>query len=540
MEPDHRWGFDGGFLRWQHDVYNAGMLLEAAVHYYKATGKTKLLNVAVKLAKNMYDYMGPFPKKNVVPAHSGPEEAAMKLYWLFKAEPALKKKMEIPVNEQNYYDLAKFWLENRGHHVGFPEWAKWGNDSAEHWIKQVKYEDPKFGEHRRPTWGAYAQDSIPVFEQKTIEGHAVRATLLATGLATAALENKDPRYIESVTALWNNMVGNRMFITGGVGAIAHDEKFGSNFYLPNNAYLETCAGVGAGFFNQRMNELIGDGKYMDEFERVLYNNVLTGISEDGDHYTYQNPLTAEHHHRWEWHDCPCCPPMFLKMVSAVPDFIYLYKKDTLYVNLFAGNEATLSHNNHLVKLKMTTKYPWEGNISLEISPDDNVKLPVKIRIPNWAVGKENPFDLYRSKVNSPVVLKINEESINIDPVNGYVTIDRNWKKGDRIELNLPMTPRLVYADPQVKDLTGLVAIASGPLVYGLEGNLNEQLGKLKIDVNSSLEMSYNSSLLGGVNVITGTGSNDKSETKFQAIPYFALGNIKPGDTFKVWVDSNQK
>ena len=545
-EPDHRWGLNGGFQRWQHDVYNAGMLVEAGVHHYKATGKTKLLNVAVKLVKNMYDFMGPSPKRNVVPAHSGPEEAMIKLYWLFKSEPDLKKKMDIPINEQNYYDLAKFWLESRGKHVGFPEWAKWGNDSSEHWIRQVKYEDPKFGEHRRPAWGAYAQDSNTIFDQKTIEGHAVRATLLATGIAAAAIENNDKRYIQSVTALWNNMVGYRMFITGGVGAIAHDEKFGSDFYLPNNAYLETCAGVGAGFFSQRMNELTSDGKYMDEFERVLYNNVLTGISTDGNQYTYQNPLTAEHHHRWAWHDCPCCPPMFLKMVSAVPDFIYLFKNDALYVNLFIGNEATLSYNNQQVKLKMATKYPWDGKVSLEISPDDHVKLLVKIRVPDWAMGNENPFSLYRSAVGSPVVLKINGESIVVRPVNGYVTIDRDWKKGDKIEMDLPLAPRLVHANPQVKDLAGLVAIASGPIVYGLEGNLNTELDKLKIDINTPLEMSYDSALLGGVNVITGNGLedknglNDKPEmTRFHAIPYFALGNTQPGDMFKVWINGNQ-
>ncbi len=540
MEPDHRWGFNGGFLRWQHDVYNAGMLLEAAVHYYKATGKTKLLNVAVKFANYMYDHMGPSPKKNIVPSHSGPEEAAMKLYWLFKEEPDLKKKMDVPVNEQHYYDLVKFWLENRGHHVGLPQWASWGNDSSEHWIRQVKYDVPELGEHRRPTWGSYAQDSISIFEQKTIEGHAVRATLLATGIATAALENNDPRYISSVTALWENMVGNRMFISGGVGAIAHDEKFGSNYFLPNDAYLETCAGVGSGFFNQRMNELMVDGKYMDEFERVLYNNVLTGISIDGDNYTYQNPLVSEHHHRWEWHDCPCCPPMFLKLVSAVPDFIYLYKSDSLYVNLFVGNDATLHHNNKTVHLKTTTKYPWDGSVTIEVSPEEETDLPVSVRIPSWALGKENPFDLYRSNVGSPVTLQVNGESINVSPVKGYVTISRKWKKGDKIEMNLPMNPRFVEANPQVKDLTGQVVIASGPLVYGLEGNLNSQLPKLKIDLNSPMQMNFNASLLGGVNVITGNGFNDKAQKiEFQAIPYFALGNTKPGDMYKVWVNRSK-
>lgn len=535
MEPDHRWGFNGGVLRWQHDVYNAGMLMEAAVHYYKATGKTKLLDVAVKFANYMYDYMGPAPKKNVVPAHSGPEEAAIKLYWLFKLEPGLKNKVSVPVNESHYYDLAKFWIEGRGHHVGFPLWGTWGNETAERWIRANKYDDPKYGDHRRPTFGDYAQDSIPVLEQKTIEGHAVRATLLATGLATAAIENKDPRYIQTAKDLWENMVGHRMFITGGVGAIADDEKFGSDFYLPNDAYLETCAAVGAGFFSQRMNQLMGDGKYMDEFERTLYNNVLTGISEAGDNYTYQNPLTAEHHSRWEWHDCPCCPPMFLKIVSEMPDFIYLYNSEALYVNLFVGNEAILNYKNEKVSLKMETRYPWDGKVSLKISPEKPSTLSVKVRIPNWAQGKENPFGLYSSDLNSPVTLKVNGKSVKVTPVNGYVTINRTWQKGDEIQLELPMQPRFITARNEVKGLNGQVALASGPIVYSLEGNKNSELDKLKIDTKVAMKTSFNPNLLGGVNEITGSAINSKSEkVAFTAIPYFAIGNIKPGDRYKVW------
>ena len=538
MEPDHRWGFNGGLQRWQHDVYNAGMLVEAGVHYYKATGKTKLLDVAVKFTNYMCQEMGPAPRKNVVPAHSGPEEAVIKLYWLFKQEPALKSKMSVPVNEDHYYELAKFWLEDRGHHIGLPLWGAWGTDSAEHWIRERKYDDPKYGDHRRPTWGEYAQDSIPVLEQKTIEGHAVRATLLATGLTTAAIENKDPRYIQTACTLWNNMAGHRMFVTGGVGAIANDEKFGSDFFLPNDAYLETCAAVGAGFFSQRMNQLMGDGKYMDEFERVLYNNVLTGISEDGDHYTYQNPLTGEHHNRWGWHDCPCCPPMFLKMVSAIPDFIYLYQSGALYVNLFVGNETTLEYNNQKISLKMDTRYPWDGKVSLKVSPEAVTRLAIKIRIPNWALGTENPFGLYQSGLKQRATLKVNGKPVKVAPANGYVTIGRTWKKGDEIQLELPMQPRFINASKEVKVLNGQVAIASGPIVYSLEGNKNPGLDKLKIDANVPMKISFNPALSGGVNEVTGSAINGNAEqVMFKAIPYFAIGNIMPGDKYEVWADS---
>jgi len=537
MEPDHRWGFNGGLLRFQHDVYNAGMLVDAGVHYYKATGKTTLLDVSVKFANYMYQEMGPAPKNNIVPAHSGPEEALIKLYWIFKNEPALKSKMSVSVNEDHYYDLATFWLEDRGNHISLPLWSEWGNESAEQWIKANKYDDPKYGDYIRPTWGEYAQDSIPVLEQKTIEGHAVRATLLAAGLTAAAIENRDPRYIQTASTLWDNMVGHRMFVTGGVGAIADDEKFGSDFFLPNDAYLETCAAVGAGFFSQRMNQLMGDGKYMDEFERVLYNNVLTGISLAGDQYTYQNPLAAEHHNRWEWHGCPCCPPMFLKMVSQIPDFIYLYRSDALYVNLFVGNESILNYNNQKISLRMDTQYPWDGKISLKVIPETAVRLPIKIRIPNWALGKENPFDLYQSNLKMPVTLKLNGKVLIVEPENGYVTIDRIWKKGDEIQLELPMQPRFISASKDVKVLAGHVAIASGPIVYSLEGNKNPELNKLKINTDVHMKMSFKPGLLEGVNLVTGSATNGSGEkVTFNAIPYFAIGNIKPGDKYEVWID----
>jgi len=537
MEPDHRWGFNGGMLRWQHDVYNAGMLVEAGVHYYKATGKTKLLNVAAKFANFMYKDMGPSPKKNVVPAHSGPEEALIKLYQLFRDEPNLKTKIEVPVNENEYFELAEFWIEGRGDHVGLPFWRQWGDKKAEQWIRENKYADTKYGNHSRPTWGDYAQDSIPVFQQKTIEGHAVRATLLATGLTTAAIENKDSRYIQSANDLWDNMIGKRMFITGGVGAIARDEKFGSNYYLPNDSYLETCAAVGAGFFSQRMNQLTRNGKYMDEFERVLYNNVLTGISLTGDNYTYQNPLVAEHHHRWNWHDCPCCPPMFLKMVSAVPDFIYASNADGIAVNLFIGSKAEIHLNEkNRIELVQETNYPWSGNTRLTVNPDVEDEFVIKIRIPGWAMGLENPFGLYQTNFKADVKLTVNGSPITVAPAEGYVSIKRRWNKGDKVELSLPIQPRVVRANNNVTDLNGLAAIASGPLVYCFEKNFNDGLSTMEINTTVPMEIKHNASLLNGVNVITGQAIvNSSTKVTFTAIPYYAVGNLKPGDSYKVWI-----
>lgn len=497
--PDQRWGANGGDDKWQHDVYNAGMLVEAGVHYYQATGKTRLLQVAVKLSNYMCDQMGPAPKQNIVPGHGGPEEALLKLYWLFKQDPALKTKMNVPVREDQYYSIVKFWIENRGNY-GNPD-----------------------GSHARKSDGAYNQDHIPVLQQQTIEGHAVRATLLATGVSAMALENKDPAYISTAIHYWNNMTGKRMFITGGEGAIADQEKFGPDYFLPESAYLETCAAVGSAFFSQRMNQLLGDGKYMDEFERVIYNNLLSGVSLSGDHYFYENPLIATDHHRWAWHSCPCCPPMFLKLVSALPEYIYSADSAGLFINLFIGSE----YNDGKVKLKQITQYPWKGESQIQVDPVKESDLTIRVRIPGWAQSKENHMDLYYSKVTQPVTIQVNGKQIAIAPEHGYVAIKRRWKKGDRINISLPMQPRLVFPNDSVQTIKGKAAIASGPVIYGLEGVDNADVNSLTISKDAALQLSFNPDLLGGVNVITGRS--------FTAIPFFTLGNRGVVSPYKVWL-----
>lgn len=205
-EDNHRWGANGGFLRMQHDVYNAGMLIEAGVHYYEATGDDRLLKVATRMADYMVRTMGPAPKKNIVPAHSGPEEALVKLYKLYRDRPGLRAQTGAQSAAGDYLRLAEFWIGNRGVHCGYPLWGTWGNDSAERWIHEELY-TAEFGPEARPAWGDYAQDSIRVFDQPAIVGHAVRATLLATGIAAAAYENGNADYIATAKRWWDDMAG---------------------------------------------------------------------------------------------------------------------------------------------------------------------------------------------------------------------------------------------------------------------------------------------------------------------------------------------
>lgn len=537
VENGHRWGENGGFLRYQHDVYNAGMLVEAGVHYYRATGKTELLKVATRMADCMVRYMGPAPKKNVVPAHSGPEEALVKLYRVYRDEPALKQKVGIAVNERDYLDLAEFWIESRGDNCGEPLWAAWGNDSAERWIRANRYADARFGDHSRPSWGDYAQDSVSVFEQRTIEGHAVRATLLAAGIAAAALENGSPEYEAAAARLWDNMAGRRMFVTGGVGAVHFDEKFGPDYFLPTGAYLETCAAVGVGFFSQRMNQLTGDAKYMDEFERALYNNILTGVALDGCHYTYQNPLNADRHERWEWHPCPCCPPMFLKLVSAVPGFIYAWRGDEIFVNLFIGSETELPvGDGNSVRLRQQTRYPWDGRIVLAVDPAEEDDFTLRIRIPGWARGAENPGGLYRSDLQTGWTLAVNGEPLSVTPEKGYAVVRRTWKSGDSVELTLPMEPRRIRADEKVADLRDRVALASGPVIYCLEDCADESLAECTLPLGEPLRLGDAPAGLQGVRTIEGLVRDAQGAGKpFAAVPYYALGNRRAGSPYEVWI-----
>jgi DUF1680 family protein len=280
---------------------------------------------------------------------------------------------------------------------------------------------------------------------------------------------------------------------------------------------------------------------MDEFERVLYNNVLTGISLQGTQYTYQNPLTSDRHHRWGWHDCPCCPPMFLKMVSIVPDFIYASRNDTIDVNLFIGSRATIVENiRGTVEIIQETNYPWDGKVTLTINPQLEGMFTIRVRIPGWSRGVENPFGLYQSNVKAGVTLTVNGTAVKVVPVNGYAVVNRTWSQGDKIELMLPMEPRVVRADEKVANLTGMATISSGPLVYCFEKNQNKNLNAMKIDAKAALEMKFEPAMLGGTNVISGRAYlNGSSTVTFKAIPYFAAGNLVPGDSYRVWVQMSQ-
>ncbi|HXC97225.1 MAG TPA: beta-L-arabinofuranosidase domain-containing protein, partial [Edaphobacter sp.] len=478
VEPGHDWGLKGGLQIWQHEIYNLGALIDAGIHYYRATGKTALLESGVKIANYMYDFMGPAPKKNIVPCHPLPEEALVRLYELFHEQPTLKEKVGLPVNETNYLRLSQFWIENRGNNIGKPDWEK-NRQAAEQFVRNQEYGDG------RPSWGRYAQDDVPVFEQKEIEGHAVRATLLCAGIAAAYRVNNDSRYGDTSVRLWENMVYKRMHVTGGVGAYAQEEKFGPDYTLPNDAYLETCAAVGAGFFHQNMNSAFGHARYVDELERTLYNGALAGVSLKGDTYFYENPLEGTTKRtRWVWHECPCCPPMFIKFMGAMPSYIYATDHESVYVNLFVGSRATIKVQDAQMILKQTTQYPWDGaiRIDVEAAPTESTKL--MLRVPGWCRGES---------------LTVNGKRIATDQrVRGYVQIDRPWRRGDVVALTLPMPIRKVRANLAVKADIGRVALMRGPIVYCLESADNAGSTQNIAIKDASLDAQVRHDLMGGL------------------------------------------
>jgi DUF1680 family protein len=509
-EPGHRWGLNGGDDNHQHDVYNAGAMIEAAVHYYRATGKTRLLQCATRLANHLADTIGPPPKKNVVPGHSLGEEALVKLYGLFRENLKLKAQMQEEADEPRYLKLAEFWIENRGNHEG------------------------------RKSYGPYGQDHMRVLEQETIEGHAVRATLLCSGLVAAANVNGRADYLSAALRLWENMVQRRMYVIGGLGAVAGHEGFGPDYVLPNNGYLETCAAIGAGFFHQNMNLALADARYADELERVLYNAILPGVSIEGSAYFYENPLEAgPNRARWAWHGCPCCPPMFLKIMGALPGFIYAQDADSIYANLFVGSRANLTVNGSKVVLRQTTQYPWSGEVKLAVEPERKMDFTLNVRLPAWCAEPK---------------LSVNGKTlVRFEKVRGYARIQRSWQHGDVVDISLPMPVQRLKAHPKVEADIGRVALQRGPLVYCLEaGDNGGHVRNLVIPPDGPLSAQNRAGLLGGVTVIQGPALSTHRmawpdslyvpsgnmpgvvNMQFMAIPYFLNANRQQGE-MEVWI-----
>jgi len=510
LHPTQRWGLNGGNDGYQHEMYNVGALCDAAVHYFEATGKTSLLKVAVRLANYTCDQVGPAPKFELVPNHAIAEEAFGNLYLFFRTHPELKPQLPVAVEEQRYLDLAQYWVEARG---------------------QAR-KDQK-------SYGAYNQDHQSIFAQPTIEGHAVRAALLFAGVAALAGINGRDDYRATAIRLWENMNGKKTYLTGGIGATAEGEAFGKDYFLPNDGYLETCGAVGAGFFDRNLNLLTGEARYVDALERELYNGALAGVSLAGDTYTYVNPLQAANGNaRWAWNGCPCCPPMFLKLMGALPGYIYAQDKSGIYLNLFIGSTAKIQLGGQPVRLQQTTDYPWNGNVRIVVDSTKAGVFDLHLRIPGWCQGSTLPDDLYAASdrpLDGAVHLKINGKPVENPAIeHGYATLHRGWKSGDVVQLTFDLPVQRISAQAQVEADRGRIALTRGPLVYCFEGADNgAAVQNLVLPAGAEFTPEYRSNLLGGVTVLRGTatavfrtGKDQVAARPFPvtATPYYANAN----------------
>ena len=384
----------------------------------------------------------------VVPGHQIAEMALARLYVLINSTPALK---DLKPKAQQYLDEAKFFLDERGKTT----------------IRNV-----------------YSQSDKPVAEQKEAWGHAVRAGYMYAGMADVAALTGDSAYLRAIDAIWKNIVERKYYLTGGVGARHNGEAFGADYELPNlTAYNETCAAIAQVYLNYRMFLLHGDAKYFDCLERTLYNGVISGMSMDGGRFFYPNPLESDakfafnadnNTTRQPWFGCACCPSNLCRFIPSVPGYIYAVKDDRLYVNLYMGNKATVNVNGKDVSLQQTTDYPWDGDIQLKVTGTKTSAFKLMLRIPGWVRGQVVPSDLYEFADGKQLgyTIKVNGKPLTIADQNGYVVIDRKWKKGDVVSLHFDMEPRLVKANRKVTDDRGMVAVERGPLVYCAEDKDN--------------------------------------------------------------------
>lgn len=606
-----------------HELYNVGHMYEAAVAYYQATGKRKFLDIAIKNANLIASVFGP-GKKRGYPGHQEIEIGLVKLYRV--------------TGDKKYLDLAKYFLDERGR---LP------------WIKHFPPDSP-FAIYNED-W--YIQAHKPVVEQTEAVGHAVRATYMYSGMADVAALTGDRPLHNALARLWQNVVGRKLYLTGGIGAREEGEAFGADYELPNaTAYNETCAAIGNVFWNYRMFLLEGDSRYIDVLERTLYNGLISGVSLSGDLFFYSNPLEWDGKTpfnqgaagRQPWFEVACCPGNIARFLPSLPGYIYAIRNDEIYVNLYIQSEAVinlsppkdsgatknqnatnlldqtkggtsaknpslekdlnnfkesinininsatkgikdgidkheptngLNDTNSLIPIKVNvtqiTRYPWEGQVKIIVNPEKPAELSIKLRIPGWALGRPVPSDLYwyldqdkekekenlaktlfnkdfdknkedhvqknrvenKVKRKSPtsVIIRLNGKQIPFDPVlleRGYFELRRQWKKGDTIELHLPMRIQRVIAHEKVKDNAGKVAIERGPVVYCFEARDNggKVLGRVIHD-DIVFQPVYKNNWFNGVVILEGI---NRTGEKLIAIPYYAWNHRGPGE-MAVWL-----
>ena len=497
----------------KHEDYCAGHLIEAAIAYYRTTGKRKLLDVAIRLADHI-DQTFRLSNRHWVSGHEEIELALMKLFHLTRNDRYLK--------------LADWYLEQRGH--GYGRGALWGEG------KNLDY----------------CQDRLPVKQQRDIVGHAVRAMYLYSAVADVAAVTGDAAYLETMNAVWQDVVFRNLYITGGIGSSGDNEGFTRDYDLPNaQAYCETCASVGMVFWNHRMAQLTGDGKFIDILERSLYNGALSGLSLSGDRFFYGNPLasstTWDQKGRSEWFGTACCPANIARLVASLGGYVYGVSDRDIWVNLFVASKADVKVGESRFTVALETDYPRDGKIKVHLHPEKPSQCALRLRIPGWAKGIAIPGSLYRfsSPQPEPVLIEVNGRSAQYKEDRGYAVVDGTWRPGDIVELHLPMPIHRIEANTEVEADRSRVALQRGPLVYCVEGADNKSnVWNFIVPETNKLTAEQHDVLGERIVAITGEakafvaagdGTNVVAQpTRFTAIPYYAWAN-RDNIEMQVWL-----
>lgn len=506
MNPKHPHNW-AGKERWveveklSHEFYNLGHMVEGAVAHYQATGKRNFLDIAIRYADCVCRNIGDQPEqKRLVPGHQIAEMALVRLYMV--------------TGDKKYLDQAKFFLDARG---------------------TTSRKD------------AYSQAHKPVVEQDEAVGHAVRATYMYAGMADVAAITGDSSYIKAVDKIWDNIVGKKIYITGGIGARHAGEAFGDNYELPNlSAYNETCAAIGNVYVNYRLFLLHGDARYFDVLERTLYNGLISGVSLDGGSFFYPNPLASTGgYSRKPWFGCACCPSNISRFIPSLPGYVYAVKDNNVYVNLFLSNRAELKVGKKNVVLEQETGYPWNGDIRVKVA-QGNLPFVLNIRIPGWVRGSVLPSDLYTYADNQKPTYRVlvNGQEVTGELTKGYLSIDRRWKKGDVVEIHFDMLPRVVKANEKVEADRGRVAVERGPIVYCAEWpDNNFGVHNVLLNRRPQFEVVEKPGLLQGITQLVtdaqslgydSAGKLAAKDVKLILIPYYAWAHRGEGD-MEVWL-----
>ena len=508
MNPEHphEWAGD---KRWvndeelSHELYNLGHMVEGAVAHWQATGKRNFLDIAIRYADCVVREVGARPgQARVIPGHQIAEMALAKLY--------------LATGEKKYLDEAKFFLDERG---------------------KTGHNDP------------YNQSHVPVLEQDEAVGHAVRAAYMYAGMADVAALTGDQGYIDAIDRIWENIVSKKLYITGGIGATNNGEAFGENYQLPNmSAYCETCAAIGNVYVNYRMFLLHGDAKYYDVLERTLYNGLISGVSLEGNGFFYPNPLESiGQHQRQAWFGCACCPSNICRFIPSVPGYVYAVKDNALYVNLFMPNTMTQKVAGKAVTLTQKTGYPYDGDIEIAIDKTALKKeMALKVRIPGWVRGDVVPSDLY-SYVDGKhpgYTVTVNGVPVESALEQGYFTVTRKWKKGDKVVVHFDLEPRVVKAHAEVKADVGRIAVERGPVVYCAEWPDNPGFSVRSVLMNQEPQFTvkHSDELFGLDKIATKAqtlsfGKDGRLEVKdvdLTLIPYYAWCHRGSGE-MAVWL-----